>query len=332
MTPLLFPFTHLAPEMIACAARFFPHLSVYQPVGGRLPDDLQTWVRDGFLRIRVPVTDQDGTVVSAADEYQLWVRQHQPGKDIRTILPDSARRVPFFDDSAPSQILAELRAGQEGAAGASPRLFNARLFLCLAQQLDLHDREVQLRLKRAEADSNALMDELNPGDGPDAFSGLANLGAPPAAAFDFMLPERLAAWTQLFLADRLDDALLLTTSLSVFTDAIRSRDEARPLARLNLDEGSEPEASPGQGRQASLLDEIERAAREAFQAPASAAGNPDFPPGDKAELTIYLIPDADLRPFLAELAGVPHSAPADRPSQGVVVGFLDPGNSVKKPF
>jgi hypothetical protein len=332
MTPLLFPFTHLAPEMIARAARFFPHLSVYQPVGGRLPGDLQTWVSDGFLRIRVPVPDQDDVVVSAADEYQLWVRQHQPGKDIRTILPDSAQRVPFYDDSAPSQILAELRAGQEGAAGASPRLFNARLFLCLAQQLDLQDLEVQHRLERVEADSNALMDELNPGDGPDGFSDLTNVGASPAAAFDFMLPERLSAWTQLFLADRLNDALLLTTSLSVFNDAIQSRDEVRPLVRLNLDEGSESGASPGRGRQALLLDEIESAARGALQAPESAADAPNRSPDDKADLAIYLIPDADLRPFLAQLAGIPYSAPADGPTQGVVFGYLDSGNSDLLPF
>jgi hypothetical protein len=331
MTPILFPFTYLAPEMMARAARFFPHLTVYQPVGNRLPDDLQPWVNDGFLRIRVPVPDDDDTVVSAADEYQLWARQHQPGKDIRTLLSGAPQGPPFFDDSAPSHILAELRAVPGDAARPSPRLFNARLFLCLAQQLDLHDQEIRRRLNRVEADSNALMDELKAGDGSESFAGLAAAGAPLDATFDFMLSERLSAWTQLFLADRVDDALLLTPSQALFTDLLQSRDRAHLLVRLNSDDGFESGASSGQSRQTSLLAEIENAARNSWQASQATAVDPAGPPDDMAELMVFLIPDADLPPLLVELAGVSHSDPIDRPSRGILVGFLNPGGSENHP-
>lgn len=327
MTPILFPFTYLAPEMMARAARFFPHLTIYQPVGNRLPDDLQPWVNDGFLRIRVPVPDDDDTVVSAADEYQLWARQHQPGKDIRTLLPGAAQGTPFFDDSAPAQILAELRADPRDDARSSPRLFNARLFLCLAQQLDLHNQEIRRRLNRVEADSNALMDELKALDEPESFSGLATAGAPLEATFDFMLSERLAAWTQLFLADRVNDAILLTPSQSVLTDVIQSQDKARPLVRLNLDDGNES----GQRRQLSLLAEIEDAARNSRRLTEAAAVDRTGPPDDLADLTIYLIPGAGLRPFLTELTGVADSDSVNRSSQGILVGFLNPGSSENHP-
>jgi hypothetical protein len=82
----------------------------------------------------------------------------------------------------------------------------------------------------------------------------------------------------------------------------------------------------------SLLAEIENAARNSWQVSQATAVDSSCPPDDMADLMIYLIPDADLQPFLADLAGVSHSGPTGRPSRGILVGFLNPGSSEKDPI
>ena len=324
MTPLLFPYTHLTAEMAALAARLLPHLTVYQPVSGRLPDDLQPWISNGFLKISVPVPDDEETVIAAADEYQVWAQQFQHGKNIKTILPGAAPRPPFFDDSSPAQLLAELKGGHTDAGADAPRFFNARLFLCLAQHLDQHREELRRQLNQVDADSNALLEELKPADALEPFSELKPSGASPKDASDFMLSERLNAWTQLFLADRLDEALLLTTSIPIFTDFINSSDRARLLMQFNSGDSSAGD------RQASLLAELEKALAQSDRIENQPTNELLEPVVGNADLAIYLIPDRSLRPYLAELAGMSHSdqihpRAADGGTDHVVIGLLNPG-------
>ena len=331
MTPLLFPYTILTAEMVALAARFLPSLTLYQPIGGQLPDELQSWVNRGFLNISIPVPDDEATVASAADEYQLWAQQYQPGKELKTIRPGGGpSRPPFFDESAPSQILTELKGGDADTAEDAPRLFSARLFLCLAQNLDLHRNELRRHLDQVEADSDALMEELKPAEGLESISERVPPGISPEDASDFMLSERFIAWTNLFLADQVHDAFLVTTSLPIFTDFVNSSDGARLLTQVNLSDWTGSDESSEPGCQASLLTEIYNAAVQ----PIGEVHLPDKQHPERKDdhpgLTIYVIPDRSLRAYLAEVAGLSYSEQihprpeADRP-RNIVVGFLDPG-------
>ena len=331
MTPLLFPYTLLTAEMVARAAGLLPSLTVYQPISGQLPDELQSWVDRGFLNISIPVPDDESTVASAAEEYQLWAQQYQPGKDLKSFgLGIGTSRPPFFDESAPSQILTELKGGDADTSDGAPRLFNARLFLCLAQNLDQHGQEVRRQLDRVDADTNALIDELKPANRLGSSTELGAPGASPEDASDFMLTERLTAWAKLFLADQVDDAFLVTTSLPIFADFINSSNDARLLMYVNSGDWSGSVESSETSPQTSLLTEIDNAAVEPIGEKHQPDRQPPWRNDDIAELTIYLIPNKSLRSYLAKVAGVSypeqiHPPPADNQPRNIVVGFLNPG-------
>ena len=163
-------------------------------------------------------------------------------------------------------------------------------------------------------DANALIDELNPAEALEPFSQLTVPGAAPSDASDFMLTERLAAWTKLFLADQIDDPLLMTTSLPVFTDLVDHSGAARLLLQLNASEW------PESGESSGCRHQVENR---------PTAKAPDRDDND-ADLAIYLMPDIHLRSYLAELAGgsysdrIHHRAAGDR-VQNVAVALLNPG-------
>ena len=330
MEPLLFPYTYIGPEMVAAAARFFAELTLYQPVGDFAPEDLGLSVGDGFLNIRIPVPDDGDLVASAVRDFQLWARQHHTGGDLKTILPRAAApRPPYFDDSATTQILSDLKPSRQKNATHTPALFNARLFLCLAQDLDRQRWELNHQLERAEADSQALMRELQAVDDP----GGAELNSTPAIlpddASEFMLSERLNAWAQLFLADSPDNPMLLTTSRAIIADLIMDSGAAVVLMRLNAEELTSASKASRVEFQTALMAGIESALHQSwpFEKPLEPAG------GDEdmaADLTIYLIPNQPLRSYVINLAGLepsdliePYRQNAG--AQHVVVGLLNPG-------
>jgi hypothetical protein len=144
-----------------------------------------------------------------------------------------------------------------------------------------------------------------------------------------MLSERLTAWTQLFLADRNDEALLLTTSRPIFTDFIHSSDNPRLLMQFNSGNSAGSVESSGSDRQASLLADIENAAVQSYQVENQPNDAPMAPIDYHAHLTVYMIPDRSLRSCLMELAGVPcsdqiHPYAADGRADHVVIGLLNP--------
>lgn len=330
MDPLFFPFTHIGPHTVAAAARFFAKLTLYQPVAGFEPEGVGLSVGDGFLNIRIPVPDDGDLVASAVRDFQLWARQHQNRGDLRTILPGAAAsRLPYFDDSATTQILSDLRPGRQKNAPHTPALFNARLFLCLAQELDRQRWELNRQLERAEAGSRTLMKELRAAAVNDGAELNSTPSVLPDDASEFMISERLRAWAQLFLADSPDNAMLLTTSPGIIADFITRSGTAAVLMRLTADELPSAGETARIEFKSALMARIESAAHQSwpFETPLGpASGDEDR----AAELTIYLIPNQPLRAYVIKMAGLEPSEPVepqrqDAGARHVVVGLLKPG-------
>lgn len=334
MTPLLFPHTCPAPEMLAAAARFFSELMLYQPAGDGLPDGLVPWVQDGFLKVRVPVSEDGEMVAAAVREYREWARQHQGGRQLKSFLPQGTpAQPPFFGDTATAQILSDLKsAGRSGATGKK-RLFTARLFLALAQHWDQEQQELDRRLKRAEADARALIDELQSENSAaalrlprDSRQGLS----------EFMLAERLDAWRLLFLADSLEPALLVTTSRSIISDFVTGAEKAEPL--LRLDAATAPRTSdtaPDASFRDSLMKTLETVCRRPWPFEDRIVFAAEDA-GEAADLTLYLIPNRSARMFMADLKASRAPARIQAPPDGaapqhLIVGFLNPDGPGSEP-
>jgi len=230
MTPVWFPYTYLPPELAAAAANWFPRLSVYQPAADQLPPELDSWAACGFLDVRVPVPEGGERIAAAVGEYRQWA--HLRGRrDLKTALPPGVAegRPPFFDDTASAQILAELKGGVPQESKEAQRLFRARMFLCLAQDLDRQNCELRRRLKGVLADSRAMLEGLRPEADREAAVVTSPLGDTLDDVSDYMLTERLSAWAQLFLRDTPNTAVLLTSSRRLLADLLASCENSRLL-------------------------------------------------------------------------------------------------------
>ena len=308
---------------------FFSELTLYQPAGNCLPADLEPWVEDGFLEVRVPVSDDGEMVAAAVREYREWARQHQIGRNLKSMLPQGPGRPPFFESTATAQILADLKGAGRGGAGDRKSLFAARLFLGLAQCWDQDQQELDRRLKRAEADARALLDELQSGKTAAAPAALRLPDGSRRAMSDFMLTERLDAWRRLFLADTLDTAVLLTTSPSIISDFVPLADAGEPLLRLNAAKpprlvGADPSDSPRD----SLMETLAAVCRRPrpFEDRSLFAGEDA---GENADLTLFLIPNQSARRFMTGLKASPAPAGTRTTAGGtaprhLIVGFLNP--------
>ena len=331
MTPLLFPHTYLSPVTADAAAHFFSQLTIYQPVDGYLPDDLIPWVNTGFLKVHVPVPDDGDRVAAAVKDFQQWARQHLPGKNLRNILPRAVEpRPPFFGDHATAQILADLKAPRREDAESAQRSFNTRLFLCLAQDWDQRHREIARQLDKVESESKAMLAQLQFPTAPDTSNSTPNPPVSLGKSPDFMLSERLNAWSQLFFADRQDRPLLLTTNGSIIADLIAGSDPALVLMQLKV-EDFPSSGEPAADSQALLAARIEKVRQQTWpferQLVPAAAGE-----AEAADLTLYLFPNQSLRSLVAYLAGSRASGRI-QPNRGgttakhAVVGLLRPGQT-----
>lgn len=332
MTPLLFPHTYITPEMVAAAAHFFPHLRLYQPVAGSLSADLTPWVNSAFLKVHVPVPDEGDKVATAAKEFQQWAQQHKHGRDLRTILPrPDAPRAPFFDDSATAQILTDLKAPPPEDSAHSKSLFNARLFLCLAQDHDQRRREISRQLHQVEAESQALIDELQSIAASETVDANRDTETSLEDSPDYMLSARLKAWAQLYFADTLDRPLLLTMSRSVIVDLVTGSESASVLLQLNSEDSMLSDKQASSASRSSLSARIETACQQGWPFERQLAPA-DLDVVDAADLTIYLVPNQTLHSIVADLAGIhlsgriqTHRQPSA--TKHAVIGLLRPVGS-----
>jgi hypothetical protein len=121
--------------------------------------------------------------------------------------------LPFFDDFSSSKIIADIKGkirGRSTAATTDPTLA-ARIFLCLAQEFDRQNYEVACELYRYHQKNMDLIRQLKVEENGPA----AELQSQPDLLADYMVSDRLQAWTRLFMLDSVASGLYVTHSPAV---------------------------------------------------------------------------------------------------------------------
>ena len=214
MKPIYFPFTYISDSVAEAVAACFGQFIVYRPHCGKVPDQMQRWAEQGVMELRTPVADEDKDLTEIVKGYLDWADLHLPRAGVKIAdLKSRLGGLPFFDDFSSSQIIADIK-GKIRARSTSeitdPTLA-ARIFLCLAQEFDRQNHEAACELDRCHQKNLDLIRQLKMEE-----DGLVNEVQPqPDFLADYMVSDRLQAWTRLFIQESAPSGLFVTHSPAV---------------------------------------------------------------------------------------------------------------------
>lgn len=195
MTPIYFPHTYIPKSIMAALHTCFSLLTFYLPSRRGIPPAMQEWEQNGWIELRSPPQVEEESLSSALREFRNWAAMH--GNQDRAgfdYIRSQMGRVPFFDGSSVAQIQADIRGSSSTREASSvSRFFSARVFLGIAQEMDIDAEALAHGMQRHDSLERKLYSEL---------TGAIAAFPPPTdhettgmhAHLDHMFRERLMAW------------------------------------------------------------------------------------------------------------------------------------------
>jgi hypothetical protein len=309
MKPIYFPFTHVSDSVAVALTACFGQFVVYRPLTEKVPAAMQSWIDLGALDVRVPAAENEKELETAIKNYLNWADLHISDAGKRATFLNAQRGgMPFFDDFSPSKLVADIKAKLH--RGANQKLpdpvLAARIFLYFAQEFDRQNQELACDLKNChqkEADlirqlkmeADSLADELQ----KDA----AHLPDPLA---DYMISDRLEAWSRIFLKDPNPSGLFVTHSPAVLDHLLDNSQTAAEVMHYDAIPLSNQKTAASKPWQESLILNFMRLAQD--KPPASSEGADaqiEFPAAEETiTLTAYLVPGQTPRNFFSRCARI----------------------------
>ncbi|MDQ1330679.1 MAG: hypothetical protein QG578_944 [Thermodesulfobacteriota bacterium] len=216
MKPVYFPFTYINDDVARDLYACFGQVTVYQPSTHEIPENMRKLSDDGMLDIRVPVSGDETRIEALIKEYKEWGELHQ--KSDTAFLKAIGERVPFFDDTFSTQLASQIKkVRDENYSKEKPDiLFNARLFLCLAQDYDLAQDGINRDLVSVYEMEKKLLEGLTHED--EEFF-IKKTGSSLQASDDsgkYKIKERIEAWTYLMSIDGEQPGFFITDCRDAF--------------------------------------------------------------------------------------------------------------------
>jgi hypothetical protein len=152
-------------------------------------------------------------------DYRGWIDAQ--GKVDMDLIKSRLQTTPFFDGAAAAQIRSDIY--RKLAGGAPPKssgdpLFRARIFLHLAQDFDWQQEEIHRQLRCIDQLNERLQAHLAAAEDIPGQPMGAGREREANGSADFLMRERLRAWSRLFLAAPTPSPLFITTNRTVFED------------------------------------------------------------------------------------------------------------------
>ena len=293
MKPTYFPFTYIPKSVGKALSACFRQTAVYQISGTKIPEEMQELSQDGILDIRIPVEVNGEFLDKILKDYRAWVNIHQGTET--AFLAAMANKIPFFDESASSQIRADLKKiGKQIPAEEKPDpLFNAKLFLHMAQEFDLQKKGLDQDLMDIEAMEEDFMKNLKWEDDDDHARAVARKVLERDDPGHFMTTERINAWVSIMLQDPQASGLFITTSRAVLEHLIEIVPEMEQVICLDAIPMDTDEDEALSNWQDGLMESLEMLATENWPIPMDDMANPPEVPGSEksVSLTLYIVPN-----------------------------------------
>ena len=302
MKPLYFPFTYIPKSVGKALSACFRQTAVYQISSTKIPEEMQELVKDGILDIRIPVEVNGEFLDKILKDYRSWVNIHQGTET--GFLKAMANKIPFFDESASSQIRADLKKiGKQIPPEEKPDpIFQAKLFLHMAQEFDLQKKGLDQDLMNIDAMEDDFMKNLKWEDDDDHARAVARRQWDKDDPGHFMTTERINAWVSIMLQDSQASGLFITTSRAVLEHLIEIVPEMEQVIRLDAILIDVDEDETLSNWQDGLVETLEMLATGNWPVPMDDIANPPEIPGseEKVSLTLYIVPNKTPYEYFAD--------------------------------
>ena len=215
MKSIYFPFTYIPESVGQALAACFGQITVYQISSAKVPEDMQSLAKEGILDIRIPMEINGELLDKIYKDYRGWIDTHQ-GTEI-AFLKTMAHNIPYFDENASSQIKADIKktTRQMSAQEKPDPLFNAGLFLHMAQEYDLQNERLFRDLRDIDTMEADFLKDLKGEENDIQARTLTHKAIEIKDPGGYMTEERIAAWASFVLKDPRDFGLFITTSRAV---------------------------------------------------------------------------------------------------------------------
>lgn len=329
MKPLYFPFTYIPKSAGKTLSACFRQTAVYQISGTKIPKDMQELSRNGILDICIPVEVNGKFLDNVLKDYRAWVNIHQGTET--AFLAAMANKIPFFDENASSQIRADLKKiGKQIPAEEKPDpLFNAKLFLHMAQELDLQNAGLDQDLMDIDAMEDDFMKNLKWEDDDDHARAVVRRQWDKNDPGHFMTTERINAWVSLMLQDPQASGLFITTSRAVLEHLIEIVSEMEQVIGLDAIPMGVDEDEALSNWQDDLMKTLEMLATENWPVSMDNMANPPEIPGSEksVSLTLYIVPNKTPYECFSDCVGTDvfqgESAKTDTRFKNTIIGLVE---------
>jgi len=290
---------------------------------------MQELSRNGILDIRIPVEANGKFLDNVLKDYRAWVNIHQGTET--AFLAAMANKIPFFDENASSQIRADLKKiGKQIPAEEKPDpLFNAKLFLHMAQELDLQNAGLDQDLMDIDAMEDDFMKNLKWEDDDDHARAVVRRQWDKNDPGHFMTTERINAWVSLMLQDPQASGLFITTSRAVLEHLIEIVSEMEQVIGLDAIPMGVDEDEALSNWQDDLMKTLEMLATENWPVSMDNMANPPEIPGSEksVSLTLYIVPNKTPYECFSDCVGTDvfqgESAKTDTRFKNTIIGLVE---------
>ncbi|NQT10715.1 MAG: hypothetical protein HQ573_06050 [Desulfobacteraceae bacterium] len=334
MKPIYFPFTcifDLSAEMISA---IFGQTVIYRPSSNNPPEMMQELAKREALDIRIPVKKDENKLNAILKDYKSWLNLHLGDKrGMTAFFKTQADKIPFFDDTITAQIRADIRKKtQQKQPEAKPDpLFNARIFLCIAQEFDTQNWEINQKLFMVDKMQQNLIENIK-GEIDSSYIENAENNLPESyepESYDqgaYMTAERIKAWALLMQHDQQESGLFITNSSSAFEHLIDKASQAEIIVGFDsmpLQKNSIEKADKWRDN---FMKQLEIIARNPWPTSTDKIVKPPFTKNSdaKVSLTIAVVPGETPHEFFAGCCGYnPPESKEKSQFQNTLLGLVD---------
>ena len=191
----LFPHTAVPPWAEEALLALFDEVTVFQPAVDLFPKNSGPLVTRDRFNLLCPYENGHEDVYQAVKAHRQWADQHQ-GLDLKQLR--SRLDLPaFFDEESTYHLETLIRPSEKGARSEKnfdpeQASLNSRLFLSLAQELDLRNWEMEANLEKVEAVEDRLFTQLH---GEPVKTAFLQQKQQAVHATGYMIRERMEAWS-----------------------------------------------------------------------------------------------------------------------------------------
>jgi len=333
MRPIYFPYTYISQQTAAGLANYFRQITIYQASARQVPVEMQKLIDDGFLDIHAPITTDQTKLDDVLKNFQNWAAIHSHRQELKTaILQSGMDPIPFFEDSAVSQIVADIKSDLHQKTGPEvpDALFHARLFLEFAQEFDRQSQDTRENLRAYERKAKYLFKDIKGESEDQAHNTPAGFKIMTGDPGEYMVFRRLDAWTHLFQADAAARGVFISSNRTIVEHMIGVMSTAEKIYQANTIPDSTDGTKDFRAWQDNLLANMVGLAKIKWPTSTDGFGTAGVSKmvDCKTTLSVYLLPDIPPHMCFARAISKNFSQPDgqhhESPVRNTLIGLVEP--------